>query len=170
MGLQYDNLDDATRVHMTAEFERDLGEGNLYISVRLSPEGVEHWPELLRTALAEGTDESLAVEIARPGRLNPNDFRQGQPIKMNKDAHITLGEGEFNRFYIRGVCLRSIEEGRQVVACRARFSSKPRTLSLAVDGCPFDPVLLLEDLRAHPGTEPRHGFPGPNSGMSVRLA
>lgn len=170
MGLQYENLDNATRAHMTAEFERDVGEDNLYISVRLSPDGVARWPELLSTALAEGTDESLAAEIARPGRLNPNDFRQGKPIKMNKDAHITLGEGEFNRFYIRGVCLRAIEEGREVVACRARFSSEPRNSSLAVDGTLFDPVVLLEDLRAHPGAEPQHGFPGPNSGMTVRLA
>lgn len=169
MGLQYDNLDEVTRAHMTAERERDLADGSLYISVRLSPEGVEDWPELLRAALAEGTDEGLSAEIAAPGRLNANDFRQGKPIKMNKDAHVTLGEGEFNRFYIRGVCLRAIGEGRQVVACRARFSSEPRRTSLAVDGKEFDPALLLEDLRAHPGTEPQLGFPGPNSGMTVRL-
>ena len=169
MGLQYDNLDESTRAYMVAEYERDLKEDNLYISVRLSPAGIEGWPDLLRTALVEGTDESLASQIAKPGRLNQNDFRQGRPIKMNKDAHLTLGEGEFNRFYIRGVCLRAIEEGRQVVAYRARFSSEPRSSSLAVDGDVFDPVLLLEDLRAHPGTEPQHGFPGPNSGMSIRL-
>lgn len=170
MGLQYECLDDATRAHMAAELARDLAEENLYISVRLSPKGVDDWSELLSTALARGTDDSLAAEIARPGRLNENDFRQGKPIKMNKDAHITLAEGEFNRFYVRGMCLRAIDEGRQVVAYRARFSSEPRASSLALDGKEFDPVLVLEDLRAHPGVEPQHGFPGPNSGMSVRLA
>ena len=169
MGLRYEDLDESTRDYMVAEYERDLREDNLYFSVRLSSEGIQDWPELLRTALLEGSDESLAAEIAQPGRLNPHDLRQGRPIKMNKDAHVTLGEGEFNRFYIRGVCLRAIEEGRQVVAYRARFSSEPRSSSLAVDGTAFDPTLLLEDLRAHPGTEPQHGFPGPNSGMSVRL-
>lgn len=170
MGLRYDNLDDSTREYMLAEFERDLEQDNLYFSVRLSPDGIQDWPEMMKTALAEGTDESLAAEIAKPGRLNPHDIRQGKPIKMNKMAHITLGEGEFNRFYIRGVCRRAIDEGRQVVACRARFSSEPRSSSLAVDGKEFAPALLLEDLRAHPGTEPQLGFPGPNSGMSIRLA
>jgi hypothetical protein len=170
MGLRYDNLDDSTREYMLAELERDLEQDNLYLSVRLSPDGIQDWPEMLKTALAEGTDESLAAEIAKPGRLNPHDIRQGRPIQMNKMAHLTLGEGEFNRFYIRGVCRRAIDEGRQVVAYRARFSSEPRSSSLAVDGKEFDPALLLEDLRAHPGTEPQHGFPGPNSGMSIRLA
>jgi len=170
MGLRYDNLDDTTREYMLAEFEADLEQDNLYFSVRLSPDGIQDWPEILKTALAEGTDESLAAEIAIPGRLNPHDFRQGRPIKMNKMAHLTLAEGEFNRFYIRGVCLRAIGEGRQVVAYRARFSSEPRSSSLAVDGKEFDPDGILEDLRAHPGTEPQHGFPGPNSGMSIRLA
>lgn len=170
MGLRYDNLDDSTREYMLAELKWDLEQDNLYFSVRLSPDGIEDWPDMLKTALAEGTDESLAMEIAKPGRLNLHDSRQGRPIKMNKMAHLTLGEGEFNRFYIRGVCRRAIDEGRQVVAYRARFSSEPRSSSLAVDGKEFDPTLLLEDLRAHPGTEPQHGFPGPNSGMSIRLA
>ena len=169
MGLQYEDLNESIREYMVSEYERDIREDNLYFSVRLSPQGIEDWPELLRAALAEGSDESLAEEITKPGRLNQHDLRQGRPIKMNKNAHLTLAEGEFNRFYIRGVCRRAVEEGRQVVAYRARFSSEPRSSSLAVDGTAFDPALLLEDLRAHPGTEPQHGFPGPNSGMSIRL-
>lgn len=170
MGLNYVDLDDATRGHMLAEYERDADASNIYFSIRLSPAGVSEWPALLRSAIETGSDDTLAAQIAAPGRLNPNDFRMGKPIKMNKNAHITLGEGEFNRFYIRGVCLRAIAENRRVAAYRARWSSEPRRESLEVDGLEFDPALILEDLRAHPGSEPQHGFPEPNSGMSVRLA
>lgn len=169
MGLHHVDLDETTRQLMIAEYEDDLAEKNLYYSARLSPQGVTDWPVILRTALETGTDDTLAAEINVYGRLNPSDFRLGKPIKMNKDAHFTLAEGEFNRFFIRGVCLRAIEEGRRVVAYRARSSSEPRASSLAVDGVAFDPALVLADLRAHSGTDPQHGFPGPNSGMSVRL-
>ena len=82
MGLQYTDLDDVTRAHMVAEYERDLAEDNIYISVRLSPQGVEDWPELLRTALAEGTDETLAAEIALCAKIStlPGQCDDTNPI------------------------------------------------------------------------------------------
>jgi hypothetical protein len=170
MALHLDNLDDVTRQYMVSEATSDINGSSLYLSPRLSPKGMSEYPQLLLDAIESGNDETMAAAIAAPGRLNSCDTRLGKPIKMNVNAPSILAEGEFNRFYIRGLCLRAIAENRQVIAYRARFSSVPRSSSLAVDGVSFDPSIILEDLRDHSGTEPEHGFPGPNSGMSIRLA
>ena len=86
-------------------------------------------------------------------------------------ANVTLCEGEFNRYYIRGVCLKAIEMGKGLVtAYRARHSANPRSESIALEGRSIDAKRLLEDLRANPGVDTAMGLPpGPNSGMSVKL-
>ena len=53
MGLDYKSLDTATRTAMVAELERDIEAGSLYISPRLTDQGVREWPNLLRTAAAK---------------------------------------------------------------------------------------------------------------------
>lgn len=83
----------------------------------------------------------------------------------------TLAEGEFNRFYARGLCRRALEDSiRELIVYRAKEVRNPRPESVAMIGRRVDPTALLGDLRTHPGVEPALGLPpGPNSGLSVRL-
>ena len=78
---------------------------------------------------------------------------------------------EFNRFYIRALCRRAIDDNIPALAVyRARPSKNPRPTSEKKVGNLVDPRELLDDLRARPGTRPAMGLPaGPNSGVSVRL-
>lgn len=176
MSLQYQNLDAQTRPHMLAELNADQTIGQLYISPRLNEKGAQNWHTLLGEAIATHDDRWLATEIRNRGLLKSHEERRkpkgGTTLaQVPVNAHETLAEGEFNRFYVRGLCLRAIQDNiAHVIAYRARHSENPRLESEAIVGRAFAPNALLNDLRSSLGVEPALGVPpGPNSGLSVRL-
>jgi hypothetical protein len=83
----------------------------------------------------------------------------------------TLSEGEFNRYYIRALCRRAIQDHIPfVVVYRAKPVVTPRPQSAEALETTLDPEVLLEDLRTHPGEASKLGVPGgPNSGLSIHL-
>lgn len=176
MGLDYRNLDDMSRTLMLSEIERDAAAGMLYVSERLSAEGKAQYPTLLRAAAQGGTDDTLADHLR--SLLNPFDkpreLRSGKlskPPKMAKNAHETLAQGEFNRFYIRAICVRAIEDdAADVIVYRAKAVERARSASQQKIGQKMQAQALLDDLRANPGVDTALGLPpGPNSGLSVHL-
>ena len=175
MALNLINLDASTRKYMLDEIENDERAGRLYISPRLSNRGATEYPALLKTAALAADDSFLANELRAPGRLNPTVQRNNKNgvtwTKMPVNAPETMAEGEFNRFYARGLCRRVIDEGRpKVRVYRAKQVMNPRSLSEALLGQIFDAEKLLEDLRINIGTDTSLGLPdGPNSGLSICL-
>lgn len=175
MALNLINLDAVTRKFMLDEIERDEKAGNLYIGKRLSNRGAADYPALLRAAAAAADDSFLANELRTPGRVNPTETRNTKNgvtwVKVPVTAPDTLSEGEFNRFYARGLCRRAIDEGKpQVRVYRAKQVVNPRIDSEALIGRVFGAEKLLEDLRTHIGTDTALGLPnGPNSGLSICL-
>jgi len=176
MGLTYRNLDERTRKLMLAEIERDIKANTLFLSDNLNPQGKDDYPNLIRDAAMSGSDVTLASDIS--SRLNthekPRKLKSGgfsKPPVMRSNAHEMLAEGEFNRFYIRAVCLRAIEDGiSQVVVYRGKSVQHARLESERKIGQHVAPEPLLQDLRAHPGVDTALGLPpGPNSGLSVHL-
>jgi len=175
MGLNLVNLDSDTRRRMVAEIDADIAQGALYVSDRLNANGKRDYPSLLKQAAQSETDDWLANEI-RP-RLNAmyprrNSRTGGMDMaRMPHNAHETMAEGEFNRFYLRALCLRAIEQNiSHLVVYRARRSMSQRSTSMMLEGTQIDPRALLNDLRASVGTSTAGGVPGgPNSGLSARL-
>ncbi len=85
-------------------------------------------------------------------------------------AHTTMAEGEFNRFYIRAVCVCALEAGQSnVLIYRGRHSSEPRPESEALIGNLIPADRLLSDLREKAGVEAALGLAKPNSGLTVKL-
>lgn len=166
---------DTVRGEMLAEVDDDMAASELYLSPRLSPTGRAQYPGLLRTAIESGTDGSLALALQGPGLINDTEQRRTKSgyttAKVPVTAPTTLAEGEFNRFYIRGVCRSAIADGSMTVTVyRARASATPRSESVALEGTTLDARALLDDLRTHSGVDTVLGLPpGPNSGLSVRL-
>jgi hypothetical protein len=161
---------------MLSEIELDIAQKTLYVSDNLNEQGRADYPDLLRAAAKDGTDETLAAEIRgrlhtheRPRRLKSGGF--SQPSVMRSHAHEMLAEGEFNRFYMRALCLRAIEDGiPELVVYRAKEVDQPRSTSQQKIGQRVPVDALLRDLRTHPGVETALGLPtGPNSGLSVKL-
>jgi hypothetical protein len=173
MALELENLDSASREFMLAELDQDERNSSLYFSERLSPAGVAAYPELLREAIAQGDDRTFEVAIDEPGLFNATEtyMRLGKPVtaKISQRARQTLAEGEFNRFFIRGLCaLVCSQGGGEVEIYRARESSQARPESEALIGTKVDAAELLDDLRANIGRPPTL-LPFVNSGLSVRL-
>ena len=176
MSLQLENLDTTTRPFMLSEVAHDIASNALYISNRLNPNGRTLWPELLRQAIEHHDIQWLADALRSRACMASTEQRR-KPSGGFTDAAVpvtapdTLAEGEFNRFYIRGLCQRVLQQGSgSLVVYRAKEVSSPRAESQALIGTAIDAQKTLTDLREHPGIDTALGLPpGPNSGLSVRL-
>lgn len=93
----------------------------------------------------------------------------GKLKKNPSNASTLLSQNEFNRFYIRAICLEAIEKNDEKVEIyRARESSWSRSESEALIGRIVDANELLADLRENIGKTPKL-LPVFNSGLSVKL-
>jgi len=177
MALSLTNLDQRTRDLMIEEIDLDIRNHTLYISPRLSLIGAKDYPDLLKFTARLHDDSELARQLAQNSRMNPTYQRRNPrtggytTVTMNHDANETLAEGEFNRFYIRALCRRAIDDRiSNLVICRVKTVLNSRLGSITREGASVDPQTLLADLRANPGVETALQIPGgPNSGLSVRL-
>jgi hypothetical protein len=176
MALYLEHLDERTRRLMLEEMEHDIAHNKLHISPVLSGQGQRDYPNLLREAIESGNEETLAKSLQAQRRI-----AKSQPRRKPKDGYTiatvpataaeTLAEGEFNRYYIRALCRRALEDNvKELIIYRAKPVAQARPESEALIETTIDPAALLEDLRNHPGERTELGVPpGPNSGVSVRL-
>lgn len=176
MGLLYQNLDAETRRFMLEEIEMDVQDGSIYISNYLNPRGCESWARLIREAAETGTDDTLAAAIVRDRCLKDRVERKKPKggytmAAVPVTAHQTMGEGEFNRYYARGLCRRAINEGiPDLQVYRAKEVREPRWESEQKLGSLVSAEMILADLRQTQGVEPALGLPpGPNSGLTLRI-
>jgi hypothetical protein len=173
--LELLNLDEQTRQFMLEEIERDIAIDKLYLSPRLSDRGLADYPNLIREAARGYDDNWLAENLRGNGRLNAKEQRRTKNgvsmVSVPVTAPETLSEGEFNRFYARGLCRVAISLGVTALQVyRAKAVMVARSASEAIIGSNIDPQALLEDLRVHQGVDTALGLPpGPNSGLSVKL-
>jgi hypothetical protein len=161
---------------MLDEVEFDTSRNELHISPILSGQGQRDYPNLLREAIQSGDDSTLAQSLRAHRRII-----RTQPRRKPKGGYIIAGtpenaadvlaESEFNRYYIRALARRAIEDGvPELVVYRAKPVRSPRPGSEALVESTVKPQEILDDLRSHPGEFPALGIPaGPNSGLSVRL-
>ena len=174
MGLRYQNLDGETRPFMLEE----VALGNLYQSPRLTADGLAQWPALLTEAAQAHNDDWLAQQILNRSLLKSreNYTRQGKVYgrDINRPhAAQQLAEGEFNRFYLRGLCRRAQRDGiKELEVYRAKAVERPRPESEALIGTRIPVDVLLAALRSNDfvSIEDALKVPGgPNSGLSARL-
>ena len=176
MSLYYHNLDDRTRQLMQDELEYDIAHNQLHISPFLSGQGQRDYANLLRQAIENGSDETLEKDLRAHRRITralPRRSRSGRYgiVATPTNAAQILAEGEFNRYYIRALARRAIEDGiLELVVYRAKRVRRPRVESEALVETTIPAKDLLEDLRSHTDQPPALGVPaGSSSGLSVRL-
>ena len=173
MPLQYENLDPATRRHALAELDEDLATGNFHVSDRVRPTAIQEYQRLFRDAIRYYDD--LWLEERASDLLVDFENRRtaagGQTTaKLPQMAARMLAEADFNRYYMRGVARRAVEEGRSVVEVyRARLSLDPRPESAELEGRRIPAQEVLDQLRGSGGSEKWIPIGRPNSGLSVRL-
>lgn len=175
MGIQYESLDAHVRSEMVRELELDRTNGTLYSSPRLTEAGAQAWPQILRDAFQEHDDTWIASTLRSRGLMRDEEQRRKPKggfttARVPYTAPDTLAEGEFNRFYARGLCAHVVASGgTEVEIYRGKSVQNPRPESQVMIGRRLSARDLLNDLRNAQGVEPALGLPpGPNSGLTVR--
>src|SRR5690348_1504032 len=174
MPLQYENLDATTRRYALMELDEDLKQNRFHATDRLRPTAVAEYERLLRDAIKYYDDlwlEEHAEDLLVDFELRRTPAGGQTTAKVPEMAARMLAECDFNLYYMRGVCLRAIEEGRQVVEVyRARLSLEPRRESAVLEGRRLPAEEVLKYLRGDQSSDPEVTALGrPNSGLSVRL-
>jgi hypothetical protein len=174
MPLQYESLDATTRRFMLDEFEQDASRDAAPAPERLRPGATGQYQELLRKALTYYDDQWLEERVRDLlVEFEPRRTRSGgqTTARLPADAARMLAESQFNRYYMRGVCARALDEGRQVVEVyRARHSAQPRRESEELEGQRLPAAQVLGDLRtAAAESAPTTPLGRYNSGLSVKL-
>ena len=174
MPLQYENLDPTTRRYALAELDHDFANGSFHVSERLRPETVAEYQRLLSEALRYYDDrwlEEHASDLLVESESRRTRSGGTTTARVPQMAARMLAEGDFNRYYMRGVALRAIEEGRQILEVyRARLSLEPRAESAELEGRRLPAAEVLDHLRGRLSADSTVAPLGrTNSGLSVRL-
>jgi len=173
MPLQYENLDPTTRRYALAELDADIANGAFHASERLRPTAVAEYQRLLRDAIRYYDDlwlEQKSQELLVDFEVRQTPKGGETTAKIPQMAPRMLAEGDFNRYYMRGVALRAIQEGKDVEVYRARLSLEPRADSAELEGHHVEARELLDQLRGVTAFDPAAPRLGRvNSGLSVRL-
>jgi hypothetical protein len=176
MTFYFPDLDERTRELMLQEVAYDEERQQLHVSPYLSNQGLRDYPALLREAIAHGDEDTLAEALNQRRRIARTAHRRLQQggyniVTVPSNAAELLAQDAFNRYYIRALSRRAIEDGiEELIVYRAKPVQNPRPESEALVETTVDPQALLQDLRQSTDEEPGLGIPGgPNSGISVRL-
>jgi hypothetical protein len=129
----------------------------VYASKYLTPRGVEHYPELLQHALANGSPDSLCDS------LHASSLWSTAAPKHSID---TFAWDEFNKYYMRALC-RIAQDNPQhaLIVVRGRQSRSHRGSSDARMNQTRTPAAFLQQLRVQPAINPF----GANSGLTLTL-
>jgi hypothetical protein len=161
---------------MLKELSLDIEDKNVNFSSYFNETGKKIWQIKLKEAIQKYDDVWLADQLNRN-----NCFLVSKPVikstgktmirSVPHTAAETFAEGEFNRLYMRAICLRTLENGgTNVVVYRGKIVEKPRERSESKIGMQVLANELLTDLRDSSGQGTRLGIGEPNSGITVKLS
>lgn len=163
------NLDKETRELMLQEINSDIINDRLYSSNRLNKNGKVNYVHNLLESVKNGNEETFTYLLTKDNNFNDSELVKEKPRKVPSNAASLLCQSEFNRYYIRAICLRAINQNQdEIEIYRGRESSLRRTESEMLIGANLNAVDLLEDLRNSIGITPKL-FPEINSGLTVKL-
>lgn len=170
----FENLDDTTRSSMLKAIEEGEITGDIYYSARFNQDGNDQWLTLLKQAAQQFNEHWLAYQLESNGLMK--DFESavkpsgGYTVKhVPQTAAETMAEGQFNRFYILGLCKRARAEGiTNLEIYRAKERVAPRPESQALIGT----LLSIDEVESQlKGTKASFNsqLVKPNSGLCVKL-
>lgn len=171
MSFNFMDLTSDIRQKMIKEIQEDIAKNNLYYSKRFNQNGKQKYPEILiKNVTSNGNDVSLGLELKENQCFLTEEMSARGLRKVPVNAPEIFAEGEFNRFYIRALCLHALAEGKNLEVYRAKNVVGARSSSQEKIGDLVDPQSLLNDVRNNIGIDTHLGLPaGPNSGLSVKL-
>jgi hypothetical protein len=172
--FNFENLDDSTRAYMFEAIEEAEQSNNIYYSSRFNDAGKKQWLPLLKQATQEHNEHWLAYQLEANVLMRDFEGAQkpsgGYTIKhVPHTAAETMAEGQFNRFYILGLCKRARAQGvSHLVVYRAKQRSDPRTESQSLIGTSLT-IDEIESQLKETTSSFKSQLVQPNSGISVTL-
>lgn len=172
--FNFENLDVKTREFMLEAISEAEASGNIYFSTRFNDAGYKQWLPLLKEAAKEHDEHWLAYQLeARrlmkgfEGSMTPSG---GYTIKHVPDtAAETMAEGQFNRFYILGLCKRARAESiSNLEIYRAKQSAAPRRELQNLIGSQIS-IDYIETQLLKTADRFKSQLVKPNSGIRVKL-
>jgi hypothetical protein len=172
--FNFENLDEKTRGFMLEAISEAEASGNIYSSARFNDAGQKQWLPLLKEAAKEHDEHWLAYQLEVKGLMK--DFEGamtpsgGYTVKHTPHtAAETMAEGQFNRFYILGLCKRAKAENiSDLEIYRAKISNAPRSQSEALIGTKI-PTDDVEAQLLKTSDSFKSSLVKPNSGISMKL-
>lgn len=155
---------------MIAELERDINNGLFYKPLSLNDYGLSLYLDILRISFKKGN--CISIE----NYLQPNMFRMRNKNNNKVSSNITsmLAFNDFNRYYIRAMLTRAIDENKVLSVYRAKESMNERYESKKLLGKVIiqkeEMKRLLNIYRNHNllfSHKVKTGLLLPNSGLSV---
>ena len=168
----FQNLDEQTRLIMISELESDFKTGLFYEPKSLTTTGMFKYKRLLKECFATGTPETLQQ------KLSLSDFREkdDRGRKIPSNVRETLAFNDFNRYYIRAMLIRALNENKKLCVYRAKQSMHERQQSkLATNKVYFDKLeikkllKLCRDYRKLFSPNIQIELLKPNSGLSLKF-
>lgn len=150
MGLHYGQINETLRRFMLQEFEQ----GGHYISPRLNEAGRARWIGLLKDALQYHTDVWLERELIRRNCFVATEYLRSSMGKTvtrainQEQVAKTLAEGEYNRFYLRALCVAAKARGiTHLIVTQGRVLPNAAPESRKSVNTPVEVNALLHTLR-----------------------
>ena len=171
MPMHYAELDEKTRASMLSEFDAEQAGGNPYRSKALSAHGQEMYPPLMRDAIRNGTEVSLAAALADASLWEPIEtyVRDGVSLQRTRDIPASserFATTEFSTWYVRGFARRLMNEG--VAQCQVCRGAQPKR---EPSDCPKHEGLILDVKTVYSNHRARYWpEPGNKEALSIPLA
>lgn len=168
----FPNLDETTRLNMIAELEKDCKLGLFYEPVSMQKAFIPSYKNILMETFANGSVETLQKSLVQS--FFREKYLNGRKIPSNISQMVSFSE--FNRYYMRALLVRAIEEDRSVIIYRAKQSMDERKESASLlNRCYFGKntlqslLFFMRDYRKLFSKNSTIDFVKPNSGLSLKL-
>lgn len=143
MITHFKNLSDEVRTGAVKELITDYEAKNLYVSKKLASGKYRTYFKGLVQALFCGNDSSFAQYLITQNCLT------AEALKRSNAAE-ALAYNEFKRYYIRGVCLQAIKEGKILCIYRAKESKNKSEDAEDYAGNTLHPTAMLAIAQLNP--------------------
>ena len=168
------NLDEKTRDFILEAISEAEASNNIYYSTRFNDEGRKQWIPLLKEAAQEHDEHWLAFQLQANNLMKGFEIAQ-KPLGGYTTKHVphtaaeTLAEGQFNRFYILGLCRRANSEGitsLEIYRAKDTLNQRPESNELIGTAIPIDDIVSQ---LANVSDSFKSLLVKPNSGLSAKV-
>ena len=168
------DLNKTSRQFMLEAIEEAQQSDNIYFSKKFNENGIKQWLSLLKLAASEHNEHWLSFKLEENQLFSLFEGAQkpsgGYTIKhIPHTAAETIAEGQFNRFYILGLCkLAKSKNIDNLIIYRAKESRNPRPESESLINSTISVDEIEEQLKDTQASF-KSKLIQPNSGISLKL-